>query len=100
MLGQLRSRRLWAATARGLAACLVFAFAGRRWLYVSWQIRSAQKQLCLAETKEVHAALKALKAAEGVERPDRAELLYLLGRAHRRAGNLEEAFACLREAEQ
>jgi tetratricopeptide (TPR) repeat protein len=66
---------------------------------VDWQIRSAQSLLLMGDDADVESALRVLKSAESVERPTRPQLLYLLGRAERRAGNVDEAIEYLRRAQ-
>ncbi|MEO2016841.1 MAG: tetratricopeptide repeat protein [Fuerstiella sp.] len=58
-----------------------------RWVWVSWQLHVAQQQL---RSGELDAALATMKSAEQIQ-PERPELLFTLGRAHRRAGNLQQA---------
>ncbi|MSR57930.1 MAG: tetratricopeptide repeat protein [Planctomycetaceae bacterium] len=97
---RLRIRGVRRVLALGLAVSLVFGLAQWRAVYVLWQIRAARVALRLGDTEDVQRALLTLEAALGVERPDRPELLYLLARAQRRAGDLDEALAGLRRAEK
>lgn len=71
----------------GLVLVLVVALFSWRWIFVTWQIHLARQTLLESEPET---ALKILERAERLQ-PDRAELLYLLARAHRRSGDLEKA---------
>lgn len=94
-LGWLLNRRQAWALIGGLVTLILVA-AGWRGTYVSWQLRCARQSLIAAD---VERALDRLEAAEEVQ-PDRAELLYLKGRAHRRAGQLAQAHEYLERAYQ
>lgn len=93
------SRRALCAAACFVALAIA-ALAGWRSLYASWQIRTARALLNQGGTERVESALHRLQAAQDVESPARPELLYLLGRASRRAGRIENAFEYLRGAER
>ena len=94
------SRRAFCAAACGVLVLTIAGLAAWRPLYVSWQIRTARALLNQGGTERVESALRRLQSAESVESPVRPELLYLLGRASRRAGHLEDAFESLRRAER
>lgn len=97
---QVNARRRAAPRGRKLALALgVLLFAGLvavgwRPLYVAWELRAARSRL--AEGK-IEAALQALQSAERFD-PDRAETVYLLARAHRRADELDKATLYLERA--
>jgi tetratricopeptide (TPR) repeat protein len=74
---------------------LVAGFCSR-WVYAAWQIRQARQNL--SDTRPV-LALEHLRQL-AVPEAYRAEKLFLLGRASRRAGQLESAAAYLEQAEQ
>lgn len=93
------SRRAFCAAACFLALA-ISALAGWRSLYATWQIRTARALLNQGGTERIEFALRRLEAAEEVENSARPELLYLLGRASRRAGRIEKAFEYLRRAER
>jgi len=87
----------WCAALAGL----VLAWGAVQWrpLSVSWQLHSARALLDLGDSSRVSQALAVLRSLEGREQPDRAELLFLLGRALRRNGELKPAFAMFRQAQ-
>lgn len=66
------------------------------WLWTAWSLRAARQALSAADP---HRALEILKSVEPV-RPHNAELLFLLAKAHRRAGQLTPAAASLKRAER
>ncbi|MEZ6060830.1 MAG: tetratricopeptide repeat protein [Planctomycetaceae bacterium] len=90
-------RLKWIVAVLLLAA--VAAVFGWRSAYVSWQIRSAGKLMALGSVADAAQALQTLRSAEGVENPDRTELLFLLGRASRRTGDFDAAMDYLQRAE-
>ncbi|RPI87828.1 MAG: hypothetical protein EHM42_04875 [Planctomycetaceae bacterium] len=96
---RLRSKAVRWALALGAGACLTIGLLGWRWVYVTWQLRVARAQLEMGSTLKVQSALKVLNAAQSVERPERPELLFQMGRALRRSGDLDTAFAYLRRAQ-
>lgn len=97
---RIRYRSVLRLLALALSALIAVGLAQWRTLRVLWHIRTARAALKLGDGDDVQLALVALESARGVERPDRAELSYLLGRAHRRAGSLDVAFDELRRAER
>lgn len=88
-------------TKRGYAiliACLVFVFGltfGWRWAVVSWKIREARANL---REMKIQEAVSVLEYAETLQ-PQRAEVLFLLARAYRRAGELDRVSEYLKRAE-
>lgn len=97
---QWRSPRTRVFCTAGLLAGLLLVAASWRSVFVWWQIREARSELRFGGPEEVKTALETLGKAEGVERSVSPELLFLLGRAHRRAGNIEEAFDYLSSAKE
>lgn len=81
-----------------LGICLALALWGWRWAYVSWEMRQARALLDFGSTATVESAVGRLRQLEPQEHPPRAELLYLMGRALRRSGDLDSAFDYLRRA--
>src|SRR6266446_10176563 len=75
---------------------LGLAVAGLRWGYVAWQTHAARQ--ALSEGQPALAAAL-LRKAESLQ-PNRAETLFLLGRALRRSGELEAAASYLERALQ
>lgn len=88
-----------AAAVVGLLAVAMCVGLSWRSLYVRWQIRAARASMDLRDTHDVQKAIGFLEAARDVDRSESPELLFLLGRAYRRTGALEQAFACLKKAE-
>lgn len=78
----------------GVIVLAVVALAGWRPAYVAWKLHAARSALGQGR---IEVAIQALRSAEHFE-PERAETLYLLGRACRRAGDLEEAKSYLGRA--
>lgn len=87
----------WCAALAGIA--LIWGALQWRPLYVSWKLSSAKSLMDLGDSSRVREALAVLRSLEGVERPDRAELLFQLGRALRRNGELKPSFAMFRQAQ-
>lgn len=87
----------WSAALAGMA--LLWGAVQWRPLYVSWKLTSAKALLDLGDSSRVREALAVLRSLEGMERPERAELLFQLGRALRRNGELKPAFAMFRQAQ-
>src|SRR5215471_20836870 len=87
------SVRLWGVIGLGLVLAGLAAPA-LRYAYGTWQARLAR--VALSEGKPA-AALVILRRAE-LRDPNRAEILFLLGRALRRAGELGEAASYLDRA--
>jgi tetratricopeptide (TPR) repeat protein len=67
---------------------------GWRWAVVTWKIRQARAALA---DGEIAKALSQLESAERIQ-PDRAEVLYLLGRACRRDDQMDRVVPYLRRA--
>lgn len=95
-LGAAVRGRCFRVLAGALVVGVLLAAAGWRWAYFAWQVRTAQQALTAGELPR---ALEALNSAERL-RPGQAEVLFLLARAHRRAGDLEEVPDLLARAEQ
>lgn len=78
----------------------VVGVAASQWrsLYVAWTIRSARQQLAMGDTEQARSALASLRVARDLGGGGRPELLFLLGRASRRAGDVQEAMEYLRRA--
>jgi tetratricopeptide (TPR) repeat protein len=82
-----------------LAILLLIALIGVgnwRWSYVTWQIQAARHTLRQGDANQ---ALEILVRAERFQ-PERAELLYLLGRAYRQVGKFDSAARYLNLAER
>lgn len=96
-----RIKRLLPKSTRGKAAgfsLLVVVFVGLfgwKWALVSWRIRSARE---LLNAGDIEQALARLETAESLQ-PERAELLYLLAKAHRRADQYDRFTEYLERAE-
>jgi len=87
----------WSAALAGMA--LLWGVFQWRPLYVSWKLNSAKALMDLGDSSRVREALAVLRSLEGVERPDRPDLLFQMGRALRRNGELKPAFARFRQAQ-
>jgi len=87
----------WCAALAGIA--LIWGAFQWRPLYVSWKLSSAKALMDLGDSSRAREALAVLRSLEGFERPDRPELLFQLGRALRRNGELKPAFAMFRQAQ-
>jgi len=70
----------------GLVVLPIVILVSWQWVYVTWQLRIARSAL---QQGDVDSALEVLQRAEQFQ-PERAELLYLLGRSYRRAGQIEQ----------
>lgn len=79
-----------------LGCGVLLALFGGRTGYVQWQLQRAREALARSEFE---AARRSLHAAERVD-SDHAEVLFQLGRVHRRAGPYDEALPYLDRAEQ
>jgi len=88
-----RSTRARAASVVLLGVCVTAAF-GWRWAVVTWRIHHARAALAGGDVSE---ALSQLESAERLQ-PDRAEVLYLLGRACRRNDQMDRVLPYLYRA--
>ena len=71
--------------------CGLLTVAGGRSGYLWWQLRTARKALVLGQPAE---AIEALTSAKAID-PAGAELQFLLAKAYRRSGDLDQAALCL-----
>lgn len=78
---------------------LAIGLTGWRSGYLYWQLRTAKSLLNQGNSGDVQAALDTLHAVQGTQIVDSPELLFLLGRAHRRAGDFEKGMKYLQQAE-
>ena len=95
----LRSVRFRIFAAVVFVAIVVLGLGGGNRVYVAWQIRTAKTMMNMGSVSRVQVALRQLDLAAGDEPPDAPELLYLLGRASRRAGSFEKGLEYLQMAE-
>jgi len=99
---QRRVRRIWRMLlSTGLIlfciAVLLFAFRGR--IQEEWTLRSARQLLHMSNLESAAIAKTRLQALGQQQQHVSAETHYLLGRAQRRTGEIEEALESLKHAE-
>ncbi|MFQ5731013.1 MAG: tetratricopeptide repeat protein [Planctomycetaceae bacterium] len=80
--------------AAALIGSVIAAVLGWRWAFATWKIRQAREALV---SGDIAGAISELESAERIQ-PDRAELVYLLGRAYRRNDQMEKVLPYLQRA--